>query len=260
MIQEYTDLMLQTEQEKLFSEAIKEGLQDFQVKMAMLDGYITVNILAPWLRTVCVNQAIYTAIKGNPELGMTVEVCIAGAYHFLKVTIPDRNLVVLLKHLPTEEEVPDYSEYRAQFCGSNQHRLQAEGKVIMEEPKQLQFNFGDFQLEDALINDDPLELPFCLVVTYDGRKGADTDVFQGALTPDLAKWIFKSKITNQSMQPETSPASSTPPSGNGGKVVTIPLKLDIKPEDEGVQQGGPTLKQSAPGAQTGRKGDEESGT
>jgi hypothetical protein len=163
-----------------------------------LPGYLSnlpvtgTNNYKPKLRGDIINDAIEREILSMPETGLFVEHKKAVFHEYIALRDVVRQVSILVQNLPSNRQLLPYSRYRGEFSSSNIDRLISVG-FSDQEFEQLELDLSGRQTSLPM---EPQYFQFCIVVCYDGKKGADTKIVEGALAPNQEQWIYRKDITD----------------------------------------------------------------
>lgn len=180
---------------ELLFDGIKNGLKDFydqkeQSKWPFIN-YPTAKITHPWIRIVCINNAIIQLVKENPDLEIRWDIESIGSYQYIILTLEKENIKITISSVENAGDLPNESEYRADLAIGND-RLN---------PQQTLF---EISFDESL--------PKALTLTYNGKNGAIPEFVRlGATTSNQDTWIYEidlseaiQTLTSEMQQEETS--------------------------------------------------------
>ncbi|MGN7300330.1 hypothetical protein [Ferdinandcohnia sp. SAFN-114] len=206
---------------ELLFNGIKNGLKDFydqkeQSKWPFIN-YPTAKITHPWVRIVCINNAIIQLVKENPELGIRWDIESIGSYQYIILTLEKENIKMTISSVENAGDLPNESEYRADLAIGND-RLN---------PQQTLFEISFDK-----------SLPKALTLTYNGKNGATPEFVRlGATTSNQDMWIYQldiveaiHTITSETQQEESS--VSALPFKEDVQKPTVKLKVDIQSDTD----------------------------
>lgn len=213
----------------LLLRGIKLGLKDFydqkEKKAWPFIEYPTSKITFPWIRIVCINNAIDSLTKESPDLEITSEIKRIAGYEYILLTLEKENIKITISSVDKAGDLPEASEYRADLAAGNDR-----------------FNPQETLFE--VIYDELL--PKSLVVTYNGKKGAIPDFIRiGATTSEQNTWIYEMDLSTRTTKTTIEKKKDTSTKSNQDTQKS-PIKLQVnvqrKEKDEVVPL---TIKENA---------------
>ncbi|PAK50726.1 hypothetical protein [Paenibacillus sp. 7541] len=190
-------------QQAVIKKGIQTGFREFAEYLMALPPTPT-NNYKPKLRSDIINNAVEREVINRPEAGLTVEYKKASFHEYIVLRDMSRQVSILVQHLPENRQIMPQSKYRGEFAMYNIDRLISEGFSDLD-IEQLEIDLDDYKQTSLPL--EPEFFQFCIVVCYDGNKGAEARIFEGALAPNQDKWIYRREITGVSLE---SPDHYTP--------------------------------------------------
>ncbi|WP_024983295.1 hypothetical protein [Brevibacillus borstelensis] len=176
--------------------AIHRGLQKFERKAS---EEVRVKDHLPFVRRSIVIQEIYDAVNQRLDLSMRAKIVQNGPWSSIIIYFEDKNTNMFIMHLPQSHKLPRPSKLRLDLVSGNLEFLRKLGVDVQNE-EQLSMFFEEFEdtVEDDFVEEEnDLELgdiPFGLILTYDGNLGVHTPFRLGATSPTLDRWLFEYKL------------------------------------------------------------------
>lgn len=178
--------------------AIRRGLQKYEHKASEEENTRVKDHLS-FVRRSIVIQEIYDAVNQRLDLSMRAKIVQNGPWSSIIIYFEDKNINMFIMHLPQNHKLPRPSKLRLDLVSGNLDFLRKLGVDVQDE-EQLSMFFEEFEdtFEDDLVeeaNDLELEdIPFGLILTYDGNLGVHTPFRLGATSPTLDRWLFEYKL------------------------------------------------------------------
>ncbi|MGG0172018.1 hypothetical protein [Paenibacillus dokdonensis] len=179
-------------QQAVVIKGIRNGFAEYSSYLMALPATPT-NNYKPKLRSDIINTAIEREVLNTPAAALSVENKKASFHEYIVLRDINRQVSVLVQHLPESRQIMSQSKYRGEFALYNIDRLISEG-FSEEDIEQLELDFDDYK--QVSLSLEPRYFQFCVVVCYDGNKGADARIFEGALAPNQDQWIYRKEITH----------------------------------------------------------------
>lgn len=183
-------------QQAVIKKGIQTGFGEYLGYLMALPATPT-NNYKPKLRSDIINSAIEREVLNTPGAGLIVEYKKASFHEYIVLRDVNRQVSILVQHLPENRQLMSQSKYRGEFALYNIDRLISEGFSDLD-IEQLEIDMDEYK--QTVLSLEPQYFQFCIVVCYDGNKGIDARIFEGALAPNQDQWIYRKEITDVSFE------------------------------------------------------------